>query len=100
MTSRSSSIVKPAISCSAGTCDRTRAALPGIGQSLDELPWRDDRNADILELEQIAMADHERLDDRHSRERDETVVAGVSTDRKIRPWRIRSHRLTPRRSAT
>ena len=34
-----------------------------------------DRHADVLELEQIAVAGHERIDEGRSGERDEIVVA-------------------------
>jgi hypothetical protein len=61
-----------------------RAALRGIGQSLDELSWRDDRDPDVVDFEQIAVTGYERIDDGCSRERDEIVVAGVSADGRVR----------------
>jgi hypothetical protein len=41
-----------------------RDRLPDIGQPLDELSWGDDRHPDAVELEQIAVAGHERIDAR------------------------------------
>ena len=71
---------------------RARAALPGIGQPPDARSWRDHRHPDVVELEQIAVAGHERIDASRSGERDEIVVAGVSADGRVRRRRVRSQR--------
>ena len=71
-----------AVMASGGPMTVYKTAISGrrsgvVGQFLDELSRRDDRDSDVLELEQIAVAGHERIDEGRSGARRDSRRQGL-----------------------